>query len=279
VPAPGAGTIDDLIGDARKAGYTVTRRLVADWVSEGLLDKPTRTGAGRGKGTTKRVFSPGQRELFLDLVKERAKNTRLAPLTNIPVALWLYSGEDDVPLRQVKRVLKTWIQAADRPIPARSRLATQKVVDLIASPDARDTHKTRLLRLLDEANRVGRVDDPAALRKAIELVFDPDRTGRTLGPPGVRVTPEILVCGMVLNSRALKALREESVDDQVFERARADLRQNLTNYIADHPQLIEQAEGSLQRLLSIPLLQQYSSNACGDLLTAIVHQLTEEDRP
>jgi hypothetical protein len=279
VPVPGSGTIDDLIEDARKAGYAVTRRMVADWVSQGLLDKPTRTGAGRGRGTTKRVFSPGQRQLFLDLVQERAKNTRLAPLTNIPVALWLYSSDDDVPLRQVKRVLDTWIEAADRSVPARSRLATWELLKLIESPDASDTHKTRLLRLLDDANSAGRVDDLAALHEAIQLVFDPNHTGRTLGSLGVRVTPDALVHGMVLSSRALKALREDRVDDHIFEQTRAHLRQSLADYISDHPQLLAQAEGSMQRLLSVPLLQQVIQNACGDLVTAIGHQLTQEEPP
>jgi hypothetical protein len=279
VPAPGAGTIEDLLKDARKAGYPVTSRLVTDWVSVGLLDSPARHGVGRGKGTTKGAYSGNQRQLFLELLKERPKWTKIAPLTNVPIAWWAYFGDEYVPLRQVKRALDTWIKAADRSSPARSRLATQELVKLIESPDARDIRKRRLLRLLDQANAAGRVDDPAALQEAIQEVFDPKRTGRTLAPAGASISPEVLVYGMVLNSGALKALREHRVTDQTFEQARADLRQGLAGYLGDHPLLITSAEASVQHLFSAPLLQQFMSNACGDLVTAIGHQLTRKDGP
>src|SRR5207342_3529651 len=106
----------------------------------GLLDSPTRHGVGRGKGTTKGLYSGNQRQLFLELLKERPKWTKIAPLTNMPIACWAYLGDEYVPLRQAKQALDTWIKAADLSSPARSRLATRDLVDLIASPDARDTH-------------------------------------------------------------------------------------------------------------------------------------------
>jgi hypothetical protein len=279
VPVPGAGTIDDLLKGARKAGYGATRRLVTDWVSQGLLDSPTRRGVGRGKGTTKGVYSANQRQLFMALLQHRAKGSRIAALTNIPVALWLYWGDTYVPLRQTKRALHTWIEAADRTIPARSRLATRELVELIESPDAHDTHKTRLLRLLDEANAAGYVDEPAALQEAIELVIDPDHTGRTLGPPGASISPEVIVHGVDLRSRALNALREDRVNDHVFEQARTDLRHNLTEYIRDRPQLIKDADASVERLFDAPLAQQVIPNACPDLVTAIGHELDQKDQP
>jgi len=47
VPVPRAGTIDDLLKDARRAKCEASRRLVTDWVSLGLLDSPTRRGVSR----------------------------------------------------------------------------------------------------------------------------------------------------------------------------------------------------------------------------------------
>jgi hypothetical protein len=284
-----AGTVDDLLNDARKAGYPATRRLITDWASLGLLDSPTRHGAGRGKGTTKGVLSAEQRQLFLALLQHRAKGSRIAALSNIPVALWLYWGDSYVPLRQTKRALDTWIEAADRGVQGRSKAAASELVELLATPDTDDTQKNRLERLLHDANQAGYIKDPVALRKATELVFDPNHTGRTLGPPGASISPDILVRGFVLRSRALIALRadrlragpvsDQIVTDQILERARADLRQQLLAYTRDRPQLITDADASVQHLFSAPLAQQFIPNACRDLITAIGHQLRKEHRP
>jgi hypothetical protein len=280
VPAPGPGTIDDLLSDARKAGYSASRRQVTDWVFQGLLDKPTRHGVGRGKGTTKGVYSANQRQLFIALLQHRASGSRIAALSNIPVALWLYWGDDYVPLRQTRRALDTWIEAAERRVESRSKAAATELVELLATPDTDDTHRNRLLRLLDEANCTGRVADPDALEEAIDLVFDPDGNGRTLGPPAASISPKILVHGFVLRARALIALkdRDHPVSDQIFERARTDLRQQLLDYTRDRPQLITDADASVQHLFNAPLLQQVIPNACHDLITAIGHQLTQEDQ-
>jgi hypothetical protein len=281
VPAPGAGTIDDLLKDARKAGYPTTRRLITDWTSEGLLDSPTRRGVGRGKGTTKGIYSSNQRQLFMALLQHRAKGSRIAALSNIPVALWLYWGDTYVPLRQTRRALHTWIEAADRRVQGRSKTAASELVELLATPATHDTYRTRLLRLLDEANSLGRVADQDALEEAIDLVFDPDGNGRTLGPPGASISPEILVHGFMLRSRALIALKDQDhpISNQLFERARTDLRQQLLDYTRDRPQLITDADASVQDLFNAPLAQQFIPNACRDLITAIGHQLTQKDQP
>jgi hypothetical protein len=292
VAAPGPGTIDDLLKDARRAEYEASRRLVTDWVSLGLLDSPTRRGVGRGKGTTKGIYSANQRQLLMTLLQHRARGSRIAELSNIPVALWLYWGDTYVPLRQTKRALNTWIQAADRSAQTRSRGAASELVDQLATPDTHDTDRNRLQRLLHEANQTGYVNDPITLQKAIEVVFDPNHTGRTLGPPGASISPEILVREFVLRSRALIALRadrlktdgvsdqivsDQIVSDQIFEGARTDLRQQLIAYTRDRPQLIADADASVQHLFDAPLAQQVIPNACRDLLAAIGHQLAQKN--
>jgi hypothetical protein len=125
------------------------------------------------------------------------------------------------------------------------------------------------------------VADPDALEEAIDLVFDPSGNGRSLGPPGASISPEILVHGFVLRARALIALknRDHPVSDQIFERARTDLRQQLLDYTRNRPQLITDADASLQHLFSAPLLQQVIPDACRNLITSIGHQLTKEDQP
>jgi hypothetical protein len=279
VPVPGPGTVDDLLADARKAGYSATRRLVTDWVSLGLLDKPTRHGIGRGKGTTKGVYSANQRQLFLTLLQQqRADGGGVRQLTATPVALWLYWGDTYVSLRQVKRALNTWIGAAEQRNETRSRRAARELIEQLATTDTRRTDRTRLERLLDEANRTGRVSDEAKLQEAIERVLDPNHTGRTHGPPGAQINPEVIVNATVLQSQGFLALAGQRVEDHIFEQARAELQLHLIGYIRDRPQLIKNADASVRHLFTTPLGQQVIPSACTDLIREIGHQLSEETR-
>lgn len=271
------GTADDLLADARKPGYSVTRRLLTDWTSLGLLDSPTRRGAGRAKGTTKGLYSANQRQLFAVLLAKRANSTRVAHLTAIPVALWLYWGDDYVPLRQTKRALDTLINRYAHPGPGRSGLTTQALLAQLDHPDATDTNRIRLRRMLDQANHTGNIHDPEALAQALRAVFDPHNTGRTLGPPGARVGPESLVNVTVLRSRALAALEWHRVADAMFERSRQDLRDELAAYAAARPQLLTDADTTTRPLFAGPLLEQVIPSACHDLLLAIGRHIEPEE--
>ena len=80
-----------MLAAARSRGFTPSKRLLSDWVSLGLLDRPLRKGLGRGRGSTA-TWPAEQRELFLQLLAKRATVRQIAPLCNIPVWLWLYYG-------------------------------------------------------------------------------------------------------------------------------------------------------------------------------------------
>src|ERR1039458_9645654 len=62
----------DMVAVARAAGYTVKPRLITDWVSLGLLDKPDQRGRGRGKGK-QYTWPPSQGRLLVTLLNKRAE--------------------------------------------------------------------------------------------------------------------------------------------------------------------------------------------------------------
>ena len=98
------GTIEDMVADATAAGYQATERLIRDWTQHGLLDYPQKRPAGKGHGSAPALYPASQRNLLLTLLYHRpGKN--ISSLARIPVCIWMYWGEEYVPLRQAHRAL------------------------------------------------------------------------------------------------------------------------------------------------------------------------------
>ena len=104
-------TADELLADARRLGFPATRRLLTDWVGEGLLDHPTRRSLGQGNGSAKALWSVQQRNLFRVLVARRPASKTIRPLQEIVITLWMRSplvGRELVPTSQVARAVARW---------------------------------------------------------------------------------------------------------------------------------------------------------------------------
>lgn len=141
-------TADDLLLLARRQGFQATRRLLLDWASQGLLDRPQRQGLGRGKGT-RTVWSQAQAELWLALLGHHQHDgvRSIRELCDVPVARWLYYGDEGgVSLAQVQRAMATWIAAYQR-TPYGVMLSTARAL-------------------------VARTADPAARREDIQALID-----------------------------------------------------------------------------------------------------------
>ena len=83
----------DLLLAAKEGGFDITARMIDDWVSIGLLDRPIKKGLGRGKGLLA-TWSENQRELLLTLLRKRREIKKLlTPLFHIPVWIWLEYGD------------------------------------------------------------------------------------------------------------------------------------------------------------------------------------------
>lgn len=65
----------DLLDAAQAHGTPATGRLITDWVSLGLLDKPVPRSRGRGKGV-ERTWSENQLQLFVVLLDKRREVRR-----------------------------------------------------------------------------------------------------------------------------------------------------------------------------------------------------------
>src|SRR5260370_18468065 len=102
------GTVGGLVGGDAGAGYEIPIRLIRDWTQAGLLDRPRKRPAGRGRGSSQALYPANQRKLLLTLLSKRPGNG-ISSLARIPVGIWMYWGDDYVPLRQARRAMLTWI--------------------------------------------------------------------------------------------------------------------------------------------------------------------------
>lgn len=260
-------TMKDLIEGAKRAGYDPTPRMVQDWVDQGLLDRPERHGRGQGLGVSA-TWSDKQRGLFLSLLDYRQRVGRVAVLCNTPVWTWLYFGDDYVPLRQVRRALKTWGEPAVRVSATGARQAARQLLDDVSHPEA--TRKDRKA-LLDAAelmffHRSERLDKDK-LVPLLQRVIDPNKSGiaRTLG--GVEYTPAAFVDILQVRMKALNTLKDGRVDDSLFHWAR------FTNTIskAHYQWLLAQrtTPGGTVAEARVPTMQEMAPRACLDLVTLL----------
>jgi len=267
----GGYTRDELVSAARVRGFLeANTRRVTEYAALGLLDRPERRGRGRGKGVVS-SWPTGQLELFCVLLSQRRRRAPLGGLGNAVVWLWLVWGDDYVPLRQVRRVLPTWLAAARSTTWTQAREGARETVRKIAHPHAEG--KRELQRLLSEAGYRRQVDEEELLH-AFRSVFDPRDSGRPRGPLGAQLTPE-LYAGMV---RARLAGEEHlaEFDDATFERARSIYRSSRASYAQDFARLA--ADPELGALFERPDADEVANSACPDLVL-ILGYLWLESRP
>ncbi|MDX6309665.1 MAG: hypothetical protein QOI06_2711 [Nocardioidaceae bacterium] len=277
-PVLGPGTVDDLIADARLMGKKATQRMIMDWQSLGLMDYPQpQGGAGRGRGSKKALYSGGQRYLFRTLLEKRAEVRHINPLTNIPVYLWLYWGDDYVPLRQVRLALTTYVRKFALTSKERARQVAGQLVTELAHPDTSDTDRNKLRRLLSTAIHKGRLDVPE-LADTLENVFDPHSTGREIGPPGLQLNPHHLLATAAARQRAEQALFTDTVPDRVFYDARASHCHGYLEFLREHPQRAGAALG-LTLNGTTALSSEILHNACDDLVIALGWRLSAVAAP
>ena len=142
-----------------------TGRLITDWVSLGLLDKPVPRSRGRGKGV-ERTWSENQLQLFVVLLDKRREVRHVAALCNVPVMLWLYWGTDYVPVRQVRKALRTF----NRPLLATSARAARqnarRVIAQLGAPNMKRQDKTDLTNAIVTATGGGRFPPRCTTRPA-----------------------------------------------------------------------------------------------------------------
>jgi hypothetical protein len=269
---------------ARAAGFDPSGRLLSDWVSLGLIDRAERHGLGRGAGTSA-TWPANQLQLFLVLLRQRPTVTRMIALCNIPVALWLWWGDDYVPTRQTRRALETW--SGRRGLASSWRTARANAEELVGRFSHPDTPAAAHKDLVDlvASTAMGRPFNGVEMLAAFRKVFDPHSTDRTLGPPQIAFRPEHYVMLTEWRLTALDGLSSHRLDDAAFEWARGEYRASRQEYQQLIPRLAEDDEAASAFLPQSPAGvflpptdEEIVNQSCVDLLTTLGIYLNYRDR-
>jgi hypothetical protein len=271
------GTIDDLVADAAAGGYKITERLVRDWTEHGLLDNPRKRPAGKGLGSAPALYPASQRNLLLTLLHHRPGKS-ISSLARIPVGIWMYWGEDYVPLRQARRALMrylgdprgpNYLRDATRASRERAKTAARAILGQLDSPQATRKARQELLRVLTESAYTGRLDFPL-LERAVRAVFEPGTTNirRAIGHPAAPITTESFIAVTRARLTAVTELTASRVSDEMLTKARDAHLFAYAEYVARQPFLAAAPPG-IPELYASVTAEDTLSNCCGHLLSAL----------
>jgi hypothetical protein len=253
-----------MVAAAVAVGHSATDRLLTDWQSAGLLDRPTKRGLGRGKGITA-LWPESQLRLWLLLLDKRRQTSQIPNLCNVPVALWLFFGDTYATLDQVKKSMRTWAQryGPSRGHKQAKQIARRLVTDLPLQISNRNARAALIEHVAAAVLHGIRTDSERRdLRRRLLLAIGV-KDGQELPPAG----PVLLVELVLIRLLAARQLTNGTVPDHVVLWARAWHLFKLQEYLAAHE------AGNLPSVPGIPFdrpsLDTLIPNACRDLLTAI----------
>ncbi len=254
----------------------MTVRLVTDWVAQGLLDRPARRPKGRGKGSAKAVYGRNQRMLFLTLLDKRQQGAiHVRNLAQVPIFLWLYWGEDYVPVRQALRALTTWL-GDSRSNRDRSRQAAESMLGLLDHPSATSAARRELKDVLAEIAYTGRLDRDR-LQQAVVQVFEPPAVfgplARALGHPGAPLTAGTVIRLIEARIAAATEVRSGRISAEFLTHCRQVHLAARSEYLTLLPSIADHDWGAARQLYADvlgPDAHQVWFDSCGtDLLTVI----------
>jgi hypothetical protein len=266
-------TAEDLLRAAAEQGTPASKRLLVDWVQRGLIDRPKKVGLGQGKGSVA-TWPDAQKRLLLGLLKQRRTGARLAAtLANWPVWYWLRFGEELVPIRQVRRALKTWgskYRKASKTATLRSAIP---LADQLAHPEASPRIRKAFIDEVVRGSLRGRLDHERFLRVA-RLLYDPHGTGsrRLLD---LRPTPEDVARQIDARLRGIRTL--DSLTDDQLRWVRTVYISTRRGYALEQPLTV--LDSRIGDFVGPQGLQEEIENACLHVLTIIGLKASSRDRP
>jgi DNA-binding transcriptional MerR regulator len=257
-------TIAQLVAAARVEGYQITVRTIRDWSARGLLDRPTRRSLGRGKGSATGLYSHNQQQLLFALLHHRPGND-VSSLARIPVALWLYFGDEYVTLAHARRAFRTWLHDP-RSSQKNARFSARRLVEQLDNPAATPAARRHLRDVVEQIAYTGR-DNKTQLTDAVRAVFEPNggRVIRALGHPAAPVTTEAVVELIEARLLAASLVTTNGFTDDDFPRARDDLRISVAEYTAQHSELSRMSS----TLYEHPTLERLMNQCCATLLAIL----------
>ena len=273
----GPGTIDDIVADAAASGHSITARLIRDWTEHGLLDNPQKRPAGKGHGSSQALYPANQRMLLLTLLHHRPGNN-VSSLARIPFAIWLYWGDEWVPLRQARRALmrslgdpgtRTYARDAVRASKQKSREAARAVLGQLDNPRATEAARRRLIDVLTEASYTGNPNF-AVVERAVRDVFEPgyQGPGRAIGHPSAPVTAEAFIAIARTRLTAITELAAGRISDEAFNQARESHVFFYAEYAATWRTLNEASPPGMH-LYGPVTAEDTIGNCCGHFLSTL----------
>jgi hypothetical protein len=266
------GTIEDLVTDAANAGYKATVRLIRDWTEVGLLDHPQKRSAGKGHGSSPALYTANQRMLFLTLLDHRAGNS-ISSVARIPVSIWMYWGEQHVPLRQVRRAMPTWI-GDPRVSMRRARDTANEILRQLDNPRTTKSARRELVETLAHVAYTARPDrqpDYEQLEQAVRNVFEPgsSQIRRAVGHPAAPLVADAVVDLVKARLAGVGLLISDELPDNAFHQARQVHLVAYAEYAARWQSLADAAPPQNPDMYQPVTTEIALSSACGHLLTAI----------
>ncbi|MGX5183067.1 hypothetical protein ACWKT5_09635 [Streptomyces avermitilis] len=265
----GPATIDQLVHDAAGQGSAVTTRLIRDWTEKGLLDYPQHRPAGKGHGSHPALYNEKQRHLLLTLLHHRKQGVGIRTLAQIPVGLWIYWGDEFVPLRQVRVAMATWI-GDPRVSLRRARQIAQEILTQLDHQAATPAARKTLLDMLANAAYTGRID-LASLESAVRAVFEPGfgSLHRVVGHLSAPLTVDSQVGIIDARLRAGAKLVAGEFSDVDFRSARHGHLLGYAQYMRDQPVLAAQAPADHPGMYEPVTFESTLNQSCEHLLTML----------
>ncbi|HUY50976.1 MAG TPA: hypothetical protein VMV92_35605 [Streptosporangiaceae bacterium] len=273
----GPGTVDDLVADAAGAGHQITVRLIRDWTQAGLLDRPRKRPAGRGRGSSQALYPENQRKLLLILLSKRPGNG-ISSLARIPVGIWMYWGDDYVPVRQARRAMLTWI--GDPGVSLRqSKETARAILGQLDSPRATPAARRALLKILTDVGHTGQLDADR-LEAAVFDVFEPGnlKIRRAVGHPAAPLMVESVIEVMKARLTAVTYLRDDHVSDDAFYQARHAHLMAYAEYAVKQPAFAGTAPPRSPDMYEPVTAEKALNDCCAHLLTTIGLEIMYPER-
>ena len=278
-------TADELLREPAAIAQGLRKRALVEWTQYGLLDHPERRKlkSGKGRGSSPAVWPDAQHRLFLAVLAQRAvlieqRGLTRAPipvLCNVPVAWWLFAGSEQVPIRQVRRALCTFMHGPRRgPDDPRLYVSHQKadnevrrVAELVSPPGLGVRGRKRLRGGIRDAilasSSHGFLDMGelrTRSREAFAVLEDCDL---------IEHWQHVLT--RVVGSRAaIWHIDLNELEDTIFEAARLDHWHTLSAYAESHRDEFPDGETAVNKI---------ANHACADLMFALGRYIEPKSTP
>jgi hypothetical protein len=199
-------------------------------------------------------------------------------LARIPVWMWIYWGDDYVPLRQVRRALLTWLGDGKASL-KRSKQTARDLLVQLDHPDATPAARRELRRAATEFGHTGEVDLDR-LERATFDVFEPhvSQLRRAVGHPDAPLTVDALVEATKARQFAVSLLRSGKVSDKAFYEARRVHIIAYAEYAAKQVAYAASAPQNHCDMYERVTAESALNDCCKHLITAIGMQALHPER-